>query len=322
MGTADFAPDATVDMLARRAAALARARAFFAERGVMEVDPPALVNAPVTDVNIHSAEVHLTGGDRRAYALHTSPEYAMKRLLAAGSGDIYFLGHVYRGAERGRLHNPEFTLVEWYRRGATLASLMREVADLVERLCGRNFEVEYLAYRTAFARETGFDALDAPLATLAHAASELGLGASEVAASSRDELLELIMGARVGPRLGAGKLTFIHGYPATQAALARLDPADPRVALRFELYADGIELANGFDELADAAEQRARFEADLRERARRGLPQGPIDERLLAALAAGLPACAGVAVGFDRVLMIAAGATRIDSVLPFTLERA
>lgn len=322
MGTAEFAPDATVDMLARRAAALARARAFFAERGVMEVDPPALVNAPVTDVNIHSAEVHLTGGDRRAYALHTSPEYAMKRLLAAGSGDIYFLGHVYRGAERGRLHNPEFTLVEWYRRGATLASLMREVADLVERLCGRNFEVEYLAYRTAFARETGFDALDAPLATLAHAASELGLGASEVAASSRDELLELIMGARVGPRLGAGKLTFIHGYPATQAALARLDPADPRVALRFELYADGIELANGFDELADAAEQRARFEADLRERARRGLPQGPIDERLLAALAAGLPACAGVAVGFDRVLMIAAGATRIDSVLPFTLERA
>ena len=137
-----------------------------------------------------------------------------------------------------------------------------------------------------------------------------------------DELLELVMGARVGPRLGTGKLTFVHGYPATQAALARLDPADPRVALRFELYADGIELANGFDELADASEQRARFEADLRERTRRGLPAGPIDERLLGALAAGLPDCVGVAVGFDRVLMVAEGAGCIDSVLPFTLERA
>ena len=139
---------------------------------------------------------------------------------------------------------------------------------------------------------------------------------------SRDELLELVMGAQVGPRLGAGKLTFVHSYPATQAALARVDAADPRVARRFELYADGIELANGFDELADAAEQRARFEADLRERARRGLPQGRVDERLLAALAAGLPACAGVAVGFDRVLMIACGAAHIDAVLPFALERA
>ena len=320
--TADFAPDATLAQLARRAAALANVRSFFQERAVMEVDPPALVNAPVTDVNIHSAEVRLPGDASRRFALHTSPEYAMKRLLAAGSGDIYFVGHVFRGAERGRLHNPEFTLIEWYRCGMTLAGLMQEVAGLVTRLCGRSFEVEHITYRAAFAREAGLDPFDAPLDALAGVASALGLAAREIAASSRDELLELIMGAKVGPRLGAGALTFVHNYPATQAALARLDPSDPRTALRFELYSGGIELANGFDELADATEQRARFEADLRERARRGLPQGPVDVRLLAALTAGLPDCVGVAVGFDRVLMIAEGASRIDAVLPFTLERA
>ncbi len=321
MDRADFAPSASLGQLARRAAAFAGARSFFHERGVMEVDPPALVNAPVTDVNIHSAEVRLPGAGAR-YALHTSPEYAMKRLLAAGSGDIYFLGHVYRGAERGRLHNPEFTLIEWYRRGSTLERLMQEVADLVARLAGRAFGIEHVSYRAAFLRETGADPLDAPLEALAALAAKLGLDAREIAASARDELLELIMGAQVGPRLGRGRLTFVHGYPATQAALARLDPADPRVALRFELYAEGIELANGFDELVDAGEQRARFLADQRERARRGLPVGPIDERLLAALAAGLPACVGVAVGFDRVLMVAEGAQRIDEVLPFVLEHA
>jgi lysyl-tRNA synthetase class 2 len=246
----------------------------------------------------------------------------MKRLLAAGSGDIYFLGHVFRGAERGRLHNPEFTLIEWYRRGFTLAQLMQEVAQLIERLCRRRFEAEHITYRAAFEREVGFDPLAAPDEVLRDAAARLGLPEAALATCTRDELLDLIMGAAVGPRLGRGRLTFVQGYPASQAALARLDPRDARVALRFELYSEGMELANGFDELADAAEQRARFEADQRERQRRGLPIGPLDERLLAALAAGLPPCAGVAVGFDRVLMLAEGAEHIDAVLPFTLECA
>lgn len=322
-GPIDFAPGASLAQLGRRAAALARVREFFAARDVMEVDPPALINAPVTDVNLHSARVQLPGGDPAAsYALHTSPEYTMKRLLAAGSGDIYFLGHVFRGAERGRLHNPEFTLIEWYRRGFTLAQLMQEVAQLIAQLCRREFRSEYLSYREAFEREALFDPLTAPDQVLRIAASELGLSGDDLAAANRDTLLDLIMGAAVGPRLGRGTLTFVQGYPASQAALAKLDPQDERVALRFELYAEGIELANGFDELADATEQRARFAADQHERARRGLPVGPIDERLLAALAAGLPPCAGVAVGFDRVLMLAEGAERIDAVLPFTLERA
>jgi len=319
----EFAPDATLARLERRAGALAGVREFFAARGVMEVDPPALINAPVTDVNIHSARVELPGATpQRTYALHTSPEYAMKRLLAAGSPDIYFLGHVFRGAERGRLHNPEFTLIEWYRRGFTLGQLMQEVAQLIAQLCRREFKSEHLSYREAFEQEAGFDPLTAPDQVLRIAASGSGLAGEALAAANRDELLDLVMGAAVGPRLGRGKLTFVLGYPASQAALAKLDPQDARVALRFELYAEGIELANGFDELADAGEQRARFEADQRERERRGLPVGPLDERLLAALAAGLPPCVGVAVGFDRVLMLAEGAARIDAVLPFTLERA
>jgi lysyl-tRNA synthetase class 2 len=322
-GPIDFAPSATLAQLERRAAALASARAFFAARDVMEVDPPALINAPVTDVNLQSARVQLPGSDPAAsYALHTSPEYTMKRLLAAGSGDIYFLGHVFRGAERGRLHNPEFTLIEWYRRGFTLAQLMQEVAQLIAQLCRREFKSEYLSYREAFEREAGFDPLTAQDQVLQVTASRLGLSGDTLGAATRDELLDLIMGVAVGPRLGRGTLTFVQDYPASQAALARLDPRDARVALRFEVYAEGIELANGFDELADATEQRARFLADQRERQRRGLPVGPLDERLLAALAAGLPPCAGVAVGFDRVLMLAEGAERIDAVLPFALERA
>lgn len=318
----DFAPGASPDRIAQRAAALAAVRAFFAQRRVLEVDPPALINVPVTDVNLHSAVVQLPGDGDRRYALHTSPEYAMKRLLAAGLGDIYFLGHVYRGAERGHLHNPEFTLIEWYRRGGTLDALMQEVAGLIGRITGRERPSERLSYRDAFLREAGLDPLDSPIATLRAGAARLGLEAPVRDSLSRDELLDLIMGAVVGPRLGRGRLTFVHGYPASQAALARLDPHDPRVALRFELYAEGIELANGFDELADATEQRARFEADRDERQRRGLPVGPIDERLLAALEHGLPACVGVAVGFDRVLMLAGDAQHIDAVIPFTLDRA
>jgi len=331
----EFAPTASLALIERRAAALATVRAFFAQRGVLEIDAPALINAPVSDVNLHSAEVRLGGatgetpGDVRHVEtplyLHTSPEYVMKRLLAAGASDIYFLGHVFRGAERGRAHNPEFTLIEWYRCGVSIDALMDEVAALVQALSGgeaASRPIEQLTYREAFLREAGFDPLEVPRSDLERAAQRLGLDAARIAVSTRDDLLDLVMGAEIGPRLGRGRLTFVRAYPASQAALAQLDPADPRVALRFELYAEGLELANGFQELADASEQRARFEADLRERDRRGLPTGPLDERLLAALAAGLPDCAGVAVGFDRVLMLATGAASIDAVLPFPTERA
>jgi lysyl-tRNA synthetase class 2 len=349
----DWRPTTSRERLEQRASALAQVRAFFAKRGVMEVDTPVVVNAPVTDVHIHSAEVRFpdderttasaTGGQPPAhFFLHTSPEFAMKRLLAAGSGDIYQICHVARGLERGRYHNAEFTLIEWYRNGFTLEQLMHEVESLARAVLGpmaAPFASQYLTYREAFVDALGLDPLAAPLSELQSAALDLGFalpstsaGSSAHAAphaqranladSSRDELLDFLMAAHIGPRLGRKALTFIHRYPASQAALARLDSADPRTALRFELYCEGIELANGFHELAAASEQRARFEQDLAERKRRGLPTHGLDERLLAALAHGLPDCAGVALGFDRLLMLATGATHIDEVLPFPTDRA
>ncbi len=321
----DWRPSATRAQLQARAALLARARAFFAARGVLEVDTPLIVNAPVSDVHIHSARVELgadAAGETRPYFLHTSPEYAMKRLLAAGSGDIYQICHVARGFECGRVHNPEFTLIEWYRTGFSLGQLMDEVEALVRVLLGRRAgerAAERLSYREVFARELQLDPFTAPLCELRRAAAAAGFTA---AAAGRDEVLELLMGTVIGPRLGAAGLTFIHGYPASQAALARLDPADPGAAERFELYAGGIELANGFHELAAAGEQRARFEADNAERRRRGLPVHALDERLLAALGSGLPDCAGVALGFDRTVMLATAAAQIDEVLAFPTTRA
>ncbi len=307
-------------MLELRAALLASTRFFFADRGVLEVDTPIVVNAPVTDVHIHSARVDFMG-NARPFFLHTSPEYAMKRLLAAGSGDIYQICHVVRGLERGRLHNAEFTLIEWYRIGYSLDQLMREVDTLVRHLLGEvaaAMSSERLTYRDAFLRELQLDPLAATDEELAAAARSIGFSQG----AQRDELLELLMGTVVGPRLGLGALTFVYDYPATQAALARLNPQDPRTAMRFELYCRGIELANGFQELSSAQEQKARFERDNRERRRRGLPAHDIDERLLAALQAGLPECAGVALGFDRTLMLAAGVEHIDDILAFSTDHA
>lgn len=319
---AQWRPTASHAALRLRAQSLRAAREFFLARKVLEVETPAMVNAPVSDVNLGSVRVQVPGRDAPLF-LHTSPEYAMKRLLAAGSGDIYQICRVYRGAERGRQHNPEFTMLEWYRLGFSLEDLMREVAELTRELLGdASLTVEFVTYRDAVRRHAGFDPLDADLGVLQNAAQELGLAADHARAASRDELLDLIVGARVGPALGAKALTFVHRYPASQAALARLDADDPRVALRFELYYRGVELANGYHELASGAEQRMRFAADQQVRASRGLPTFTLDAHLLSALDAGLPDCAGVALGFDRVLMLAVGSSNIDDVLAFPVERA
>lgn len=299
---------------------LTHARHFFVDRGIMEVDTPVVVNAPVTDVHIHSARVHFAD-DPRPFFLHTSPEYTMKRLLAAGSGDIFQICHVVRGLERGRQHNAEFTLIEWYRVGYSLERLMSEVDTLVRSLLGDvafTISSERITYREAFLRELQLDPFTATLEELSNAARKIGFAAG----TQRDELLELLMGAVIGPQLGRNALTFVYDYPASQAALARINPDDPQTALRFELYCKGVELANGFEELSSASEQRARFERDNEERRRRGLPAYEIDERVLAALGAGLPDTAGVALGFDRTLMLATGVDHIDDVLPFPTDRA
>ena len=323
---ADWRPTATIPRLRQRAALLRSVREFFAERDILEVETPLLVAAPVSDINIHSARVQLAGGPGCSLALHTSPEYAMKRLLAAGSGDIWQLCKVVRGEESGRLHNVEFTLLEWYRLGFDSRALIEETAALVNRVLeaagGAARPLRTMRYRDAFAAATALDPLECARAPLESRAQQLGLAPHSIATLDRDALLDAIMGLQIGPTLGQGCLTAITHYPASQAALARLDPLDPRVAERFEIYADGIELANGFHELADAAEQRMRFERDNAERARRGLPGAALDERLLGALQHGLPDCSGVALGFDRLAMLACGASSIAEVISFTTEHA
>ena len=324
----DWRPRATRARLAERAALLAATRDFFGARGLLEVETPMLVGAAVTDTHLESVPARV--GVRTMY-LHTSPEYAMKRLLAAGSGDIWQLCRVARGDERSRLHNPEFTLLEWYRCGWPMAQLVAEVATLLDALCAcagtAPRPLVMRRYDAAFRDLFGLDPLTASDAALASLAREAGLEmpggpANHAGAPTRDDLLDFLVGAKLGPTLGRGEWLALTHWPASQAALARLDPDDPRTALRFEVYADGIELANGFEELADPREQTARFAADNAARRRRGLPQHAPDERLLAALAAGLPPCSGVAVGFDRAVMVATGARSIDDVIAFTTEQA
>ena len=317
----EFRPGARRGVIVARAAMLARCREFFAARGVLEVETPILAQATVTDVHLASLATRIAGRPD-PYYLQTSPEYAMKRLLAAGSGDIYQICKVFRDGESGRLHNPEFTMLEWYRVGFDAAALMDEVAALLALLLGARLAApaERVTYQGAFGRVLGVDPLAAPVDALLDLARRHA-GAVDVG-TERDVILDLLMGAVVGPKLGRGRVTFVHDYPASQAALARLNPSNAAVAARFEAYVEGLELCNGFHELADAAEQRRRFVADGKLRAARGLPVPPVDERLLAALAAGLPDCAGVALGLDRVLMLATGCSSIGEVLTFTVEHA
>jgi len=315
-------PSASRAALERRAALLATARKFFAERRVLEVETPILSAAAVSDPQLNSLSTRIAGVPGECY-LQTSPEYSMKRLLAAGSGDIYQICKVFRDAERGRWHNPEFTLIEWYRLGFDDAALMDEVEALIGELfkpLRRLERAERLSYAAALARHAGVDAHGASDAELAAAAQRHGIACD--AQLDRDARLDLLMGLIVGPKLGRDRPCFICDYPASQAALARVKPGLPAVAARFELYLDGVELANGFHELTDAAEQRRRFEHDLALRAQRGLPRLPVDEHLLAALESGLPECAGVALGFDRLVALALGAPMLAQAMSFTIDNS
>ncbi|MBN2887428.1 MAG: EF-P lysine aminoacylase GenX [Chromatiaceae bacterium] len=314
-------PSAPLAALRARGTLLARVRAFFAEAGVLEVDTPILSRAGVSDPALTSLRART--GDGRLLYLHTSPEFPMKRLLAAGSGPIYQICKVFRDDERGRLHHPEFSMLEWYRPGWDEGRLMDEVAALVRLVLERpELPVERLSYRDLFRQRLDLDPWTASLDALRARALEAGIGGAESLELERDAWLDLLLSHCLEPQLGRGRLTFIHEYPPSQAALARVRPGDPPVAERFELYLEGVELANGFCELIDAEEQRARFLADLAIRESRGQHCPPLDERLLAALEAGLPECAGVALGLDRLLMQATGARHIDEVLAFPVERA
>lgn len=314
-------PAAPLENLRQRARILQRIRVFFDGGGVMEVETPALSVAAVTDPHLESFATRYTGpgyGAGLPLYLHTSPEFPMKRLLAAGSGPIYQLCKVFRQGEAGRRHNPEFTLLEWYRPGFDHHALMDEVAALAAPLLGLEGEAERLSYREAFLRHLALDPLSASLPELRECAAAHGISGFD-AESERDVWLDLLLTHCIEPELGREGLCFLYDYPASQAALARLNPDDQRVAERFELYYRGVELANGFHELADAGEQRRRFEAELRARGEQGMEQVPLDECLLAALQQ-LPDCSGVALGVDRLVMLALGAGSIEEVMAFTID--
>ena len=312
-----YAEAGSLEALRTRARILARIRAFFAARGVLEVETPALSPAGVSDPALDSVMATARSLGGTPLYLHTSPEYAMKRLLAAGSGDIYQICRVFRDDELGRWHQPEFTLLEWYRIGFDDARLMDEVEALLRDTLagdGTGWRTDRIRYSDALSRALGVDA-DASTASVTARLAERGVDVPR--GLTPDALLDLAFASVVVPSFPADALTFVCDYPASQAALARLKPGTPPVAARFEVFARGIELANGFHELADGAEQRRRFEAEIDTRRRTGRHVPPLDETFLDALARGLPDCAGVAMGLDRLVALALGADGIAAAMAF-----
>ncbi len=326
------------ERLERRGRMVAAVRRFFAERGFVEVDTPALQASPGLEPHLAAFRTELhdpRDGTVRPRYLHTSPEFAMKKLLVAGLPLIWQLAHVFRDGERGATHHPEFSMLEWYRAGAEWRDLIADCEALL-RACqtaaaaaefawrGRRADprlpFERLSVAEAFARHAGIDILaTAPdplrpdLALLTAAVRAIGLEPHP--GDDWEALYFRIFLDRVEPQLGLGAPTVLHGYPASMAALARRDAQDPRLAERFELYVCGLELANAFGELTDAAEQRARFRADQQKKRTLYGETYPIDEDFLEALSCGMPEAAGIALGFDRLVMLATGAEDIEDVL-------
>ncbi|WP_158107818.1 elongation factor P--(R)-beta-lysine ligase [Vibrio furnissii] len=324
MSKSEWMPTASIEQLKQRAALLSRIRQFFAERDVLEVDTPAMSHATVTDVHLHTFQTQFVGpgyATGRHLHLMTSPEFHMKRLLAAGSGSIYQMAKAFRNEENGRYHNPEFTMLEWYRVGFDHHDLMNEM-DALLQMTLQTGASERLTYQQAFLTVLGVCPLEGSMAELKQAAASLGLSDIAEPETDRDTLLQLLFSMGVEGNIGQHVPAFVYDFPASQAALAKINPNDARVADRFEVYFKGIELANGFHELDNPREQLARFEADNAKRIAMGLAPQPIDYHLIAALEAGLPACAGVALGIDRLIMLALGEDHIDKVTAFPFPRA
>ncbi|KLN66897.1 elongation factor P--(R)-beta-lysine ligase [Vibrio sp. VPAP30] len=312
-------PTASIKQLRQRANVLAQIRQFFAERNVLEVDTPAMSHATVTDIHLHTFQTEFIGpgyADGSKLYLMTSPEFHMKRLLAAGSGCIYQINKAFRNEENGRFHNPEFTMLEWYRVGFDHHKLMDEMDALLQVVleCG---QAERMTYQQAFIDLLGVCPLEGTMAELKLAAEKLGLSDIAQPEEDRDTLLQLLFSIGVEGKIGQSAPAFVYDFPASQAALAKINQQDSRVADRFEVYFKGIELANGFHELDDPQEQLKRFEQDNAKRIEMGLCPQPIDHHLIAALKSGLPECAGVALGVDRLIMLAIGCEHIDQVTAF-----
>ncbi|NVD05495.1 elongation factor P--(R)-beta-lysine ligase [Vibrio sp. JPW-9-11-11] len=322
--TTDWQPTASIAQLRQRAGIIRQIRDFFNQRNVLEVDTPAMSHATVTDIHLHTFQTEFVGPGyaqgRKLYFM-TSPEFHMKRLLAAGSGCIYQINKAFRNEESGRYHNPEFTMLEWYRVGFNHHQLMDEMDALLQRVlqCGL---AQRMTYQQAFIDVLGVCPLEGSMLALKQAAATLGLSDIAEPEQDRDTLLQLLFSVGVEAKIGQDVPAFVYDFPASQAALARMNPSDSRVAERFEVYFKGIELANGFHELDNWQEQLARFEQDNAKRIDMGLEPQPIDHHLIAALKAGLPECSGVALGIDRLVMLAVGCDHIDQITAFPFPRA
>lgn len=320
--TEDWRPVADCQQLRQRAQLLAAVRAFFAERQVLEVETPLLCRATGTDpqLDFFSSQFHHPPNQQTLY-LQTSPEFAMKRLLAAGSGSIYQICKAFRNGEAGRWHNPEFTLLEWYRIDFDLPRLMNEVAELLQMLLGP-LKVIDIAYRQLFLDISGLDPLVFDLDQYRRFARAQNLPEAEALCQQSHSIwLDFLFTHCVEPAMSKQSIYLVHGYPAIQSSLARIDPADPRITERFEVFVNGAELGNGFHELSDAVEQEARFDREIAYRRQHGLPVVAKDLRLLDALNAGLPDCSGVAIGLDRLLMMVSACASIEQVLTFPWSR-
>jgi lysyl-tRNA synthetase class 2 len=324
MRTDNWRPSASIEVLKRRALVLQKIRQFFVERDVLEVDTPALSHATVTDQHLHSFSTqfnHHFAPQACTLYLQTSPEFAMKRLICAGSGAIYQLCKSFRNEETGRFHNPEFTMLEWYRPGFDHLQLMTEIDELMQIVMGCD-TAERVAYQDIFKQHLGYCPLTATLADIKTLASQYGYDELAANENDKDTLLMLLFSQHVEPQIGQQRPCFVTDFPASQAALAKISPTNPLVAERFELYFKGIELANGFHELTDGPEQLRRFEQDNTKRQNIGLAIIPIDQNFITAINSGLPACAGVALGIDRLLMLALNCSKIDQVIAFENSRA
>ncbi|MFW2371669.1 MAG: EF-P lysine aminoacylase EpmA [Gammaproteobacteria bacterium] len=321
----NWKPAASFEAIKSRARMLQAIRAFFAERQVQEVETPCLARSAIPDPHLHSFQTQFLG--QRLY-LQTSPEFFMKRLLASGSGDIYQIARVFRDDELGSRHNPEFTLLEWYRLGLDHHQLMDEIQQLLIQLLDRLgsrinvHDVRRLSYQQAFVEVLDIDPLACTVQQLQQMAQQRAIEVPQgMVMDDKDMWLDWLMSQSVAPAFAKDRFSFIYDYPASQAALARISTQDSRLAHRFELFYGDLELANGFYELTDANEQRQRFEQENRHRFAKGMPEMALDENLLSALDQGMPECSGVAIGLDRLLMVLSGKSHISEVLSFPLDR-
>ncbi|WGE71517.1 elongation factor P--(R)-beta-lysine ligase [Actinobacillus equuli subsp. haemolyticus] len=318
----EWKPTASIQNLIKRSQIMAEIRQFFKDRGVLEVETPALSEFSVTDVHLSTFSTQFLSpfaSEAKTLHLTTSPEYHMKRLLAAGSGSIFQLCRVFRNEEAGKRHNPEFTMLEWYRPHFDMYRLINEVDDLLQQILDCE-PAESYSYQFVFQTYVGLDPLSATRAQLVEKARKHGFPCEDD--ENRDTLLQFLFSEIVEANIGKERPTAVYHFPSSQAALAQISSEDHRVAERFEIYYKGLELANGFHELSDAKEQMRRFEQDNVQRAQMGLSAQQLDTRFLAALKAGIPNCSGVALGVDRLMMIAMNAEKIDEVMAFGVENA